>query len=95
MQNETNVNTKLDVDSFVGCSKFIVNSYKNSPLMAKDYLCIYNGVDLEKFKPYWEAHSLRNDLRNRFGIGKDDFVALYVGRVSPEKGVEHFIEFFF
>lgn len=92
MHNQIPVIVEMEIDAFVGCSRFIVDSYRNTPIKAKDYSCVYNGVDLERFKPYWEVHSLRNDIRMRFGIKRDDFVALFVGRVSSEKGVEHFVK---
>lgn len=47
---------------------------------------------MEKFKPYWEVLDIRQILRNRFKIKNDEFVVLFVGRVSPEKGFEHFVE---
>jgi UDP-N-acetylglucosamine:(glucosyl)LPS alpha-1,2-N-acetylglucosaminyltransferase len=92
MHNVTDVTAQLEVDAFVGCSNFIVESYKETPIKASYYKYLYNGVDLNRFKPIWETDALRNDIRGRFGINKGDFVVLFVGRVSPEKGVEHFIQ---
>lgn len=92
MHNEVVVTNDIEVDAFAGCSKYIVDSYKGTAVKAKHYCCIYNGVDLKRFKPYWEVHALREEIRNRFGIHKDEFVVLFVGRISPEKGVEHFIK---
>lgn len=91
MHNEKDLADKIKVDAFLGCSNFIVDSYKKRPVEADCFECIYNGVDLERFKPFWEVRSLREDLRDRFGIKGDEFVVLFVGRVSPEKGVEHLV----
>jgi len=92
MHNVTDVTARLEVDAFVGCSNFIVESYKNTPIKTKHYRHIYNGVDLSRFRPYPELASLRDALRERFGIKKEEFVVLFVGRLSPEKGVECFIQ---
>ncbi len=92
MHNEKAVPSSVEVDAFVGCSNFIIDLYKNAPIKAGKRLRIYNGVDLERFKPHWKSPDLRADIRSRFGVKKEDFVALFVGRLSPEKGVEHFIK---
>ncbi len=91
MHNESAVIPDAEVDAFVGCSNYIVDSYRRTPLKSKHSSCLYCGVDLARFMPFWKVQPLRDDVRSRFGIGRDEFVCLYVGRVSPEKGVEHFI----
>ncbi len=91
MHNETEVNQKLKVDAFAGCSQFIVESYRNKSIETEFFKVIHNGVDVEKFRPYWEVKELRENIRMRFGLSQNDFVVLFIGRVSPEKGVEHFI----
>jgi glycosyltransferase involved in cell wall biosynthesis len=92
MQNEVSQIPELKIDLFIGCSNYIVDSYKNTSIKAKHFSCVYNGVDLNRFIPNWEVKSARDSVREKFGIRKDEFIVLYVGRVSPEKGVEHFIE---
>jgi glycosyltransferase involved in cell wall biosynthesis len=45
---------------------------------------VSRGVDVGLFNP-----KRRNDaLRNQWGASKDDFVALYVGRLAPEKNLD-------
>lgn len=92
MTNEIHEIANMKIDALVGCSNFIVDVYKNSLIKAGRHSCIYNGVDLEKFKPYWEVYSSRDNIKKGFEIDKKDFVVLFVGRISPEKGVEHFIK---
>ncbi|GAB5046711.1 glycosyltransferase [Thermodesulfovibrio sp. TK110] len=90
--NEINIDKENQVDAFIGCSQFIVEIYKkNNKLKAKHYKCIYNGVDLSKYRPYWEIPELRRSIRERFKIKENEFIVLFIGRVSPEKGVEHFV----
>ncbi|MBF0517510.1 MAG: glycosyltransferase [Nitrospirae bacterium] len=92
VQNEFPIEEPLTVDAFTGCSQYIMNHYAAKRITAAHRFCIYNGVDLERFRDFRDAPDVRDAIRGRFGIGKDDFVVLFVGRVSPEKGVEHFIE---
>jgi glycosyltransferase involved in cell wall biosynthesis len=92
MHNEFSDLCKTEVDLFIGCSNYITDSYRNSSIRAKYYSCIYNGVDLDRFMPYWKRKSERDNIREKFGINRDEFVVLYIGRVSPEKGVEHFVK---
>ncbi len=46
------------------------------------------GVDAERFTP---AHR-DAELRRQWGAGEEDRVALYVGRIAPEKNLDLFIE---
>jgi len=92
MHNESSVIPETEVDAFVGCSKFILASYNKTPLRSKCSSHLYCGADLTRFMPFWKVQPLRDDVRSRFGVRRDEFICLYVGRVSPEKGVEHFIQ---
>ncbi|MBF0456388.1 MAG: glycosyltransferase [Nitrospirae bacterium] len=91
-QNEFPVNEPLALDAFAGCSQYIMRHYAGKPVAASHKFCIYNGVDLDRFRDFRDVPELRDSIRGRFGIKKDDFVVIFVGRVSPEKGVVHFIE---
>ncbi|MGQ9543555.1 MAG: glycosyltransferase family 4 protein [Candidatus Bathyarchaeia archaeon] len=46
---------------------------------------IYNGVDLERFKP-----KINRDLKERYGLS-DSSTVLYLGRMDPYKGVQHLL----
>ncbi|WP_363321606.1 glycosyltransferase family 4 protein [Polycladomyces subterraneus] len=51
---------------------------------------IYSGVDLNRFIPYEQsqkARQVRKKLRRQFKLGSKK-VILYVGRISPKKGVD-------
>lgn len=50
-------------------------------VLASGSIC---GVDLAKFQPSTQA---RSHIRARLGIAETDSVALFVGRLQPEKGV--------
>ncbi len=47
---------------------------------------IHGGVDADHFAPVDEAE--RNEIRTSLGLGDDDLVLAWTGRLSPEKNVE-------
>jgi len=47
---------------------------------------IYNGVDTAKFRPLDTTN-----LRERYGLTEEDRIVLYVGRLTPTKGVSRLI----
>jgi glycosyltransferase involved in cell wall biosynthesis len=51
---------------------------------------ITNGVDLDLFRPRWEVRAETAALKRALGLPEDKRIVLYVGRVSPEKGL-HFL----
>lgn len=51
---------------------------------------ISRGVDTDMYSP---AHRC-GELRNRYGIGDDDLVVLYAGRLAPEKNIDLAIKSF-
>lgn len=70
------------VDSIIGCTDFIINKIRNRfPQMADRCHTVFNGVDPQKFA----AAQNQNGSKKRL---------LYVGRVSPEKGIHIFLEAF-
>jgi glycosyltransferase involved in cell wall biosynthesis len=75
-----------DVDLIVGCSDYITNqARKRFPQLAERCHTVYNGVDLQRFTlPKREKKPIRPKT-NRI---------LYVGRVSPEKGVHVLVNAF-
>ncbi|MBE7020161.1 MAG: glycosyltransferase family 4 protein [Ruminococcaceae bacterium] len=44
---------------------------------------LYNGIRLENFR----ENGKRDEMRNKYKIGKDDFVFMYSGRITRDKGV--------
>ena len=66
------------VDHIVGCSNFITKKISEKYyLNSKKCSTIYNGVDIDIFKPIKLARKNRKKCKK----------ILFVGRVSPEKGV--------
>lgn len=52
-----------------------------------------NGVDTSRFGSD-EAKYKAKDFREKYGIGDDDIVFLFSGRLTPEKGAEELLEAF-
>ncbi|QWR76621.1 glycosyltransferase [Candidatus Magnetomonas plexicatena] len=92
LQNEHPVDAALSTDALWTCSRYLLNYFDGSLINAGSRTCIYNGVDLDKFRYFKDVPGEREEVRRRFNIKNDDFVVLFIGRVSPEKGVEHIIE---
>lgn len=53
-----------------------------------------NGVDLDIFRPRWEQHEDIVSLKGELGLPEDKKIVLFVGRVSPEKGLHHLLRAF-
>ncbi len=46
-----------------------------------------NGVDLARFAPRSDTRAIALEVRNRLGIGADEFVVGFVGRLVLDKGI--------
>ncbi len=51
----------------------------------------YNGVDPEKYSPEQVDQETINEVRQRYGVGEDDLMPLFVGRLVHVKGVDRLI----
>lgn len=74
------------VDLITGDSDHIVDGIRSAlPKITIPVVTTYNGFDAERFTPLQEPD---------FGVGRRTQTALFVGRVSPEKGVHLLLEAF-
>ena len=72
-------------DALIAVSKYTVNELTDLYGIDKNKIhVIYNGVDIERFKP----RPNRAELRQEFGLEKDTKVVLFVGRLYHRKGLE-------
>ncbi|MEA3411742.1 MAG: glycosyltransferase family 4 protein [Pseudomonadota bacterium] len=83
--DETIVRSRLGyVDTIAGCSTYITDAIaKRFPGHARKCATIYNGVDSSRFSPAESPDSLSAESRTRL---------LFVGRVSPEKGLHYLVD---
>ena len=69
-------------------SNYISNRVRTINPHDKKCITILNGIDLEAFSP-----SIRSTItRNLLGFNEDDFVMVFSGRVTKEKGVSELID---
>ena len=90
MHNEKAFGASGSVACLVGCSKYITDWFRRRDFAADRFSVLPNGVDVERFRP----GPVDLELRRSFGIPDDAFVVQYVGRISPEKGVDRLVSAF-
>jgi len=94
MHNEKEPRFDAALDCLAGCSRYIVEWYRRKGVRARRFVVLPNGVDVNVFRPKWEQAPVGAALKARFAIPEHRFVVLYVGRISPEKGVDLLVEAF-
>lgn len=77
-------------DIITGPSKKCVDYLKNAGVNRKVYV-IPNSVELENYTDEATTAAQRSDIRNRFSIPENAFVACFCGRIGKEKGVDNLI----
>lgn len=53
-----------------------------------------NGIDTSYFDPQLFDDNFKNELREKLGISKEDFVFIFVGRLVGDKGINELVEAF-
>lgn len=72
-------------NALIAVSKYTVNELtKLYGINEKKIHVIYNGVDVDKFKP----RPNRSELRREFGLDENKIIVLFVGRLYHRKGLE-------
>ena len=73
-----------DIDLFIGCSDYITERIQNHfPEIRAKCRTVYNGVDPKRFTDTPHPRE-----------GKKEYQILYVGRLSPEKGIHVLVDAF-
>ncbi len=75
------------VDRWIAVSRAEVNQFARAGLPAERVHVVHNGIDLGEF----EALPERGSFRRRFALGEGP-VVLYLGKLTPRKGVDHLVE---
>lgn len=73
----------------IAVSDAIFSLFNRNPKYSDKFVRIYNAIDLADFNP--ELNS-QKPLRNEWGFEPHDFIVALVGRLSPEKRHEQFVE---
>ena len=72
---------------FVACSRFIADVSRDALAIPVERLrVVWNGADVEDFRPWWQNDVARRRQRAAWGIPEAAQVLLFCGRVAPEKG---------
>lgn len=83
-----------------GCKTLAVSNYINQTL--PDFMqtiprqnrrVVYNGIDTKRFNCTISKKD-RDQLRNKFGLESKDIVLIFVGRLTPEKGIKELLKAF-
>jgi glycosyltransferase involved in cell wall biosynthesis len=81
-----------DADAFVAMSRRIHQEMRDCGIAPERIHLIPHGVDLRRFEPI-EA-SGRPELRRRLGLGADDLILVYTGRLLRGKGLDILLDAF-
>ena len=76
-------------DMFIAVSRAEVAQFRKAGIGADRIHMVPNGIELEEFEPSPE----RGSFRARLGIG-DAPMVLYLGKITPRKGVAHLLDAF-
>lgn len=61
--------------------------------LPKETRVIYNGIDTARFNS-GNCERYRDEIREKYGIARDDFVFIYCGRISPIKNIDLILKAF-
>ena len=86
MHNIKKINFYLEIDACVGVSNFITEYYRNI-FKTSCFHTIYNGVDISRF-----LKSRFAGVKNKFKENVFQKNIFYIGRISPEKGVDKIVK---
>ena len=90
LNNETRAYQKIydGATLIISTSDYITNRVKTINDYANKCVTVYSGIELEKFNNHSPSHLKREKL----GLSNDDFVMLFSGRITAEKGIMELIE---
>lgn len=84
--------SKLFATHWLACGEAAaINGWGKSAVKKGKVTILPNAIDPERFK---FSESVRHEIRERYGINKDDFVIGHVGRFFPEKNHKFIVELF-
>lgn len=89
----------MPLDEPAAADRLVVNSRYLQGWYAERYpgmeiAVLTNGVDLDIFRPRWEQREDIASHKRELGLPEDKKIILFVGRVSPEKGLHHLLRAF-
>lgn len=92
MHNEHLTSDKNYQEAIDNCYKiFVVSNYIKNTILQRYKLdankieVVHNGIDTKKF--YKHSNKEKMEIRERLGINQNDFLVLFSGRLTREKGI--------
>ena len=79
-----------DASKVIALSKAEAEQYKNMDVRSENIVIIPNGIDLSEFRNL--PH--KGFFKRKFGIGHDEKIVLFLGRISRIKGVDILVRAF-
>jgi glycosyltransferase involved in cell wall biosynthesis len=76
------------LDTMVAPSNYVNARAVRAGVSARKVKTIYNGVNLEKFR----NASVTQDIRAKYGIGRDSVIVVSIAKLIPDKGIQYLIE---
>jgi glycosyltransferase involved in cell wall biosynthesis len=77
-------------DRLIACSAHVRMQFVDAGIAPEKIDVIHNGIDLSRYPPATAAE--RSEARRALELPAEAFVALFIGRLSGEKGVETLLE---
>jgi len=84
--SERNLRIMAAINSFIVVSEFVKMEIQGIGIH-KNIRVVYNGLDTELFNP----QTVTPINRERLGFKKEDFVAVFWGRLVPDKGIKELL----
>lgn len=76
--------------TYVGVSNYVANTFKNSSTI-KDIVVLKNGLQMKVFDKDIDLKE-KEQIREKVGLGNEDFVIIFCGRLIREKGVMELVK---
>ncbi|MEM3908108.1 MAG: glycosyltransferase family 4 protein [Nitrososphaerota archaeon] len=90
--NLVNIMLARSYDLHLAVSRFVRNEViRRLRVHPRKVYVVYNAIDTEELSC---DESIRNRMRESYEIERDEIVLLYVGRITPEKGLHHLAEIY-
>lgn len=88
--NVNNLNFFKNVHYYLCVSDFVANKLNSDQCIIgkinkNKIKLLYNTIDCDKFKPLYSKNIIKAK-RKEYGLNEDDFVIIFVGRLTEEKG---------
>ncbi len=82
----------LHADAIITVSNSMKKELTELGYPAEKIRVVWNGVDANKYDPSRVSEERIREIRAKYGIGDDDFMIFFIGRLARVKGVDKLIQ---